>query len=203
MLEYGFRLFSSIDECINDVRDRGDQPDRIFILKNYTSPYSCATVVLKPDKTILSCYPYDDVFYDFYNFCTDIESGIKLPVPFKKGDIVWYPNGGSKHPFVFIGDKLAVAGMEVYSFYDDAGIYRDCYEVLSTGIEYYHTETLTDENCALQILSQFLKGKINVVKFANGYHRILTEASVKNFDMPKFEEEMKWEEISDDDDLPF
>lgn len=121
-----------------------------------------------------------------------------FPVPFSEGDVLWNPNqphsfcGG---PFVFRAKSLDTREdketANLHRLYGDTTDMCVCGSFLNEDgsiynevtcnymdLEYYDTSLLTGAASTLAALSNYYKHGCNPVKFANSYHKILTNGYV-------------------------
>lgn len=119
----------------------------------------------------------------FYDVC------LMFPIPFVKGDILWNPNSLDKNPFVL---KETHSDMSVWGYFtgENGQLFEDCTAYMN--IEYYNGE-LKSENRILEVLNNYIKGEIDIVRFANMYHQIVLKNCAKAFEIREY----------DDENLPF
>ncbi len=118
-----------------------------------------------------------------------------FPLPFKKGDIVYDPNGNEKDfcdgPFVLTetaADIFKVTGRHMHCYTDmtaygyfqkeDGTLYAECMHHYMD-LERYPEEKLTGKKRILKALGNHLKGEIDAILFAWAYHQILLEESAR------------------------
>jgi hypothetical protein len=118
---------------------------------------------------------------------------MKIPVPFKDGDIVMgeAPFYSVHEPFVFsaTGNRGSdTSDMTAYGYWldDDGGIYWECMHAYQN-LEYYRGE-LTGRHRILKAISSHIKGELPVDELLNAYEVILHEEQAKSlFDRMKFD----------------
>lgn len=105
-----------------------------------------------------------------------------IPTPFKQGDIVWFSKGVDREPYVVTFEEKTISKL---TRVDNLSAYRQvpdsCGEIelrfihWYLDLEFYHGE-LDGNKKIIKVLSNYLKGKIDVGLFANSYHHYMTES---------------------------
>lgn len=130
----------------------------------------------------------------FYDVC------LTFPIPFVKGDILWNPNSLDKNPFVL---KETHSDMLVWGYFtgENGQLFEDC-TASYMNIEYYNGE-LKSKNRILEVLNNYLKGEIDIDRFANMYHQIVLKNCARAFEMMlRYDDDFEMLEY-DDENLPF
>ena len=191
-----------VNTALNEI---GDNINRILISKEYLDTPSAdhINIILRNDGSIMSverCI-YSDLdscnlpYLSHLSYCFD-SLRFSFPVPFKKGDILCDPSlpdegddyGRSIGPFVMT-DISAIKHKETgWISYGSIDMnVQGYFQLQSTGninrasmlnymnAEYYPKEKLTGKRQVLQVVSTYIKGKIDLELFARTYHQILCE----------------------------
>lgn len=197
-------MFTNLDavrkQCKIENDDENPGDIKNFVISKYI-PESEKSGLCVPQQMVLKGDDLKPIYFNFqndvgYNLLGDL--CLDIPMPFKKGDIVW-----DKYykftPVVFLsicyenisnedyirlkktGDETDMT-YEYYCMIDSDTISRDIdYNYMD--LEYYPYE-LTDKHKALLLISRFLKGDIDIGSCCNAFHSLsLRDCAEKS--MPK------------------
>lgn len=123
---------------------------------------------------------------------------IKIPTPFEQGDILvnWnmaIPNESADYDTVFVLEELSDDDFGA-SGYKSSTIYNEYFRTQYIGdydnFEYYKEE-LSDYNRILKPISSYLKNKISLEEFLNGYELFKNHNALDPFCWDKDEEKLK------------
>lgn len=183
------KLYFSYESCLHTVVteliDRDNEiENNIFISKRRKNEEHVNIYIeLNTKGEIMNIY--SDTL-DKINCITFYDVCLTFPIPFVKGDILWNPNSLDKNLFVL---KETHSDMLVWGYFTgkNGQLFEDC-TASYMNIEYYNGE-LKSENRILKVLNNYLKGEIDIVRFANMYHQIVLENYAKAFEMREYDDE--------------
>lgn len=195
-------IYYRLDECLKEALEKA---------KDYYK--ACEAVVYRIDLTngnrirsdfdqagnIRRVCPRYDLFITeeqiFFDTFSALAKTISFPLPFRKGDILYYRDDSVDYcgdPFVLTATAAAHDNETVrllrdgkgvilwgYFQHEDGTLYRE-WVCGYTNLEWYKG-TLRGKNRILKALSNYYKGKIDAVLFANAYRQILTEEQERSF----------------------
>ena len=205
-------VFSDFVSCFKDALSDLSELDKPAIQIFMKSNSNQIKIMFSANSSVINQNDLIDIIYS--GNLSDEESDIEcsflnmwfaFPTPFRKGDIVIHTesytqfNNRYNEPYVFVSsayDLYKETGRRLYDYTDMfASVYMQYDDGMLGGesiINYmdleYYTGKLSEEQRILKALSNYLKGKIDVVLFANAYHQILTEKYLSNVKITDWDE---------------
>ncbi len=199
---FGNEPLPSFDRAYADFRSHMSQEtEAVIFRKEWVGSKKCIDIKMTPDEEIISVeVRYCDTCENAGILaCTFEGMFLRFPLPFKKGDILcrYIENTvlayEDRCPFVFIECITDVTAekqdyckdytdMCAYGYFasDRGALVADHTVFRSTymDLEYYRGR-LDGANRSLLLLSRFLKGEGDAVKFANAYHIVRCEEEAR------------------------
>lgn len=198
------RLYLNYESCLHTIEkellnQNIEIENNICIsMRHENESHAHTCIVLNTKGEIMNIY--SDALFKI-NRITFENVRFIFPTPFVKGDILWNPHSLDINPFVLeeTHSDMLVWG---YSTGVNGQLYEDC-TATYMNVEYYNYK-LKDTDRVLKVLSDYLKGEMDIVKFVSMYHQIVLENYAKAFEMRKYDDDFEmWEYGDDDENLPF
>ena len=182
-------LFATWESALDFIQKENEDEDEYILCQVskrwFGKENRRLTVKIDPDGEVTAF----DVFWyevfecgsnEYYLASRISDIWVKIPAPFKKGDIVMgeAPAYSVHEPFVLTSVSESGSDwsdMTAYGYWvnNDGGIYHECMHAYQN-LEYYREE-LTGKNRILKAISSHIKGELRVDELMNAYDVILHE----------------------------
>lgn len=177
------KLYFNYENCLNATKKdlfnwNTETGNNVCIsMWHENEPQTDTYIELNTKGEIMHIHSYT---LDEINRITFEDAGLIFPTPFVNGDILWNPLSIDKNPFVLEEPYSDMSALG-YSTGENGQLYKH-YTTTYMNVEYYNYK-LAGINRILGVLSAYLKGEIDIVRFVNMYQPTVLENYADTFEM--------------------